>query len=611
MWSSATYWRLGIALALSLLLFSASSVSAETAHKVYFKGTDSALDVYTISGSSPGPTLLLLGGIQGDEPGGYLAADLYADISLKVGNLIVVPRANFLSIVENTRGVEGDMNRKFAGRIEPSDRELAIVGIIKELMKKSDYFLNLHDGSGFYSPQWESPVRNPMRFGQSIIADADQFARSDGKVIQMEATVQRVLEKANRQIIPHNHQFRFNNHRTLCKDTVHMEQRKSATYHALTQLGIPAFGIETSKNIADYRLRVRYQTMVVNAFLEEFGIIPENPKIYLENPQLRYLIVSINGGTPIVVTGQDSIKAHKGDTVRIIHLEANYPRGLTARIKGSTRRLNDLDQEVVVTENSQIEIRKDRFHVVDIPLEIIPDSSPVSAGIHFEPRVRYFCVRINDTTYMIEPGEHLQVTRGDTVVIQDPQTNLDKETEKAVRVDLRGFQATSSPYPMEDRGHRINTATDLQEKFGLKKGPATVFALQAKLNTKVVGESYIDIMEPRLEYFVLKESQGGTFVAYPEDRLELPENLVVKVLDIRINVPGSSQLFLTMSGKSVRWEQTGSTGIDASKLSEAETPLDVTRNGRSLGRIWIKKGKAFRVYSRGDKPYVPVSRARY
>ena len=255
-----------------LLIVSPYSLHAETVRKVYFKGTDLELDVITIKGRVPGPTLLILGGIQGDEPGGYLAADLYADLTLKKGNLIVVPRANFLSIVENRRGVQGDMNRKFAGSTKASDRDLEIVAIIKNLMRKSDFFLNLHDGSGFYRSKWESPLRNPRRYGQSIIVDTEEFVGPDGKVIHMGRMVRRVLEKVNPQISSEDHFFHLNNHRTLKKDTKHKEQRRSATFHALTKVGISAFGIETSKSIADYRLRVRYQTMVVNAFLEEMGI---------------------------------------------------------------------------------------------------------------------------------------------------------------------------------------------------------------------------------------------------------------------------------------------------------------------------------------------------
>ena len=58
----------------------------------------------------------MIGGIQGNEPGGYLAADLLVDKKLKTGNLIIVPRANFHSILMNDRGLNGDMNRKFNER---------------------------------------------------------------------------------------------------------------------------------------------------------------------------------------------------------------------------------------------------------------------------------------------------------------------------------------------------------------------------------------------------------------------------------------------------------------------------------------------------------------
>ncbi len=582
------------------------AVTADTTHKVYFKGTDSELDVYIIRGSSPGPTLLLMGGIQGDEPGGYLAADLYADISLKNGILIVVPRANFLSIVENNRGIQGDMNRKFAD-LHPkrSDRDVLVVKIIKDLMKKSDFFVNLHDGSGFYASKWESPERNPMRYGQSIITDTEEHTRPDGKVIPMGSIVNRVLERVNPQISAVEHLFHFNNHRTLSPDTTHKEQRLSATYHALTKVGIPAFAIETSKNIRDYRLRVRYQTMVINAFLDEFGIIPDNPKIYLDNPFLKYLIVSINGRTPIVVSGNDSLKVREGDNVRIVHIESNYSRGLTARIKGAGG-FNDLNEELKLIKDTVIHVRKDRFLIGTIPVQIIQGPSHKPAGVQVEPRVRYFCVKVNDRTFVAEPGEELTVMRGDTLTLLDPSTNLEPDDEMALRIDLRGFQVQSSP--LEDRGHRINTAADLQEKYGRKRGPIIVYPLQAKLNNKVIGESYIVVAEPRLEYLVLREAQGGPFVAYPGDKLELPTNALIKIMDVKTNVPGTSALFITMAGKTVRWQHSGSaTGIDASKLNGDEVPLDITRNGRSLGRIWIKQGKEFRLSSeRNRAPFFPV-----
>lgn len=153
-------------------------------HEVYFENTPNELHVYKFYGRFDGNTIFILGGIQGDEPGGYLSADLYPDLVLDRGNLIVVPRANFHSIILNKRGVNGDMNRRF-DRKQSTDIEDQIVAIIKQLMSESDLFLNLHDGSGFYSKTYIDKNRNPYCYGQSIIADADQVVLN-GDTLKLE-----------------------------------------------------------------------------------------------------------------------------------------------------------------------------------------------------------------------------------------------------------------------------------------------------------------------------------------------------------------------------------------------------------------------------------------
>jgi len=586
-------------------------LEAKATTRVFFKGTTAELEVHFIKGEMPGPTLLLLGGIHGDEPGGYLAADLYADISLKKGNIIDIPRANLPSILGDVRSNERDMNRKFAGKVVESDRDAAVVAVIKDLMKSSDFFLNLHDGSGFFSPIWESTLRNPMRFGQSIIADAEQHTRSDGAVLNLKSLVEQVLEKVNGQIELPEHQFRFNNHRTLAHDTPHKAQRLSATFHALTRVGIPAFGIETSKNISDQRLRVRYQTMVINAFLEESGIIVENPKLYFEEPHLKFLIVSINGSIPVVVKGDDVLEVKRGDSIRIVQIESNYSRGLTARINGHGHGFNDINREIAVDEDTAIEVRKDRFLMASIPVKTGLRRSHSVTEINVKLRLQYFCVRVNNKTFIVEPGEELEVTRGDSLLILDPRTNLSHEGEKGMKIDLRGFQAETAPYPGEDRGYRINTASDLQPKYATLRGSTLVFPLQAKLNNKVFAEAYIAVAEPRMEYIVLRGSSGVSFAAYSGDKVELPTGTVVKIMDVKTNNPAAAPLFLAMAGRTLKWGVGGSAGIDTSKLTETETPLDITRDGKSIGRVWLKRGSEYRLSSGGLEPYMPVLKVRY
>ena len=221
---------------------------------------------------------MLIGGIQGNEPGGFLSADLYADMSLEKGNLIVVPRANFYSIILNQRGPHGDMNRKFTHEENSISTEDKIVSILKRLISESDYLLNLHDGSGYYYPEYISKWRNPSRFGQSIIADYDEFQVPDSDIIiSLGEMAQKVIDEVNQHINNDLYKFHFMNTRTADKNSHHSEQRMSATYYALTKHHIPAFGVETSKFLPSIDLKVRYHNLVINAFKKRFGIIPESP----------------------------------------------------------------------------------------------------------------------------------------------------------------------------------------------------------------------------------------------------------------------------------------------------------------------------------------------
>jgi len=203
------------------------------AMETFFRNTDYELNVYRINGKLPGKTLLIIGGIQGDEPGGFLSADLYADMELIRGNLIVVPRANFYSIILNTRQVNEDMNRKFSGS-SPENYEAQVVSILKRLIAESSCLLNLHDGSGFYRDTWESEMRNPSRYGQSIIVDCEEHRDPNtGNIIALGKMARSAISKINEEIANPDHLFHFNNHRTQSPDSSHPEQRKSATYFAL------------------------------------------------------------------------------------------------------------------------------------------------------------------------------------------------------------------------------------------------------------------------------------------------------------------------------------------------------------------------------------------
>jgi hypothetical protein len=351
-----------------LYLFASNEVFAETILNTYFKDTEYELNVYKIKGQKAGPTLMIIGGIQEDEPGGYLSADLYADMAIAKGNLIIVPRANLLSIIRHRRLINKDMNRQFNITAIQKSYEDKVVEVLEELISESDCLLNLHEGSGFYSDHWVSNMINPLRFGQSIIADSDQYKTKDGRILQLGRLARTVAHNVNTLIKNSGHHFRFNNHRTFDYTTKHPEQRRSATFFAVSHHNIPAFGIEASKEIKSIETKVRYQTMVINEFIKQFGLISSSPKIVINQPALKYIVVSVNG-SDIIVRNSEVLCINKGDKVSISHLEANYPRGLTVDVLGKGD-LNNIHKIFELTQPVKAVVKKDGVNCGHIKITI-------------------------------------------------------------------------------------------------------------------------------------------------------------------------------------------------------------------------------------------------
>src|SRR5688572_28830585 len=62
-------------------------------------GTPYDTPLYIFGTGRPGPVVLILGGVHGNEPGGWLAADRLVDsLSFQQGSAFVVPHANKLAM---------------------------------------------------------------------------------------------------------------------------------------------------------------------------------------------------------------------------------------------------------------------------------------------------------------------------------------------------------------------------------------------------------------------------------------------------------------------------------------------------------------------------------
>jgi hypothetical protein len=485
---------------LILIAVSATTARAETVHKTYFENTDYELHVYEIHGHESGPTLMIIGGIQGDEPGGYLSADMYADISLATGNLIVVPRANFHAILLNQRGPNGDMNRKFAGQRD-QDSEARIVTILKELISRSDVLLNLHDGSGFYRPTWEDNLHNPMRFGQSIIGDADVYrSPQSGKVIELGQIAARICDQVNTHVVEEKYKFRFNNHNTISDTTKHREQRLSATYYSLTRHEIPAFGIESSKQIRSNELKLRHKSMVINAFMNEFGIVPENPKILVEKPELNHLIVLINGSERVAVKDGETLMLAPGDRVVIEHIDMdNYRRGLAADIIGMGQ-LNDIGKDYQIKFPTRIIIRKDSFKCASINVRL--DESKLVGGAQrvvelatVHPRLEFLTVTVDGQRREVSDHDTLDVRIGQVMVITEAV--IDQPSYgKSLVVNFKGFVGDMKNNTGEDRGYEIHTDNGMMRKYSLL-GKGRLYPIVVSCMGRDIGEVIVRFNDPQ------------------------------------------------------------------------------------------------------------------
>jgi len=213
-------------------------------------------------------TLLVIGGIHGNEPGGYFSPSfLVRFYKIRKGSLWIIPNLNFDSIIRFKRGIYGDMNRKFAF-ISKNDKDYEIINDLKKIIldPKVNLILNLHDGHGFYRKYWQNSIFNPAAWGQAFIIDQENIKVN--KFGNLGEIATNIAKKLNKNLKKDYHIFNVKNTETKFKDE---EMRLSLTYFAITN-NKPAFAIETSKNIKDLPTKIFYQLKAIEEFMKVVGI---------------------------------------------------------------------------------------------------------------------------------------------------------------------------------------------------------------------------------------------------------------------------------------------------------------------------------------------------
>ncbi|WP_049970750.1 M99 family carboxypeptidase catalytic domain-containing protein [Haladaptatus cibarius] len=126
--------------------------SAQRSDYTIRTGTSEETTVYVREADADGPTVMVVGGMHGDEANGYTAAQKIADWRIDAGKLVVLPEANVKAIRNDSRVYNGgiDLNRQFPAGSEPTTalaREIWDVVVSENI----DFLFDLHSSYGIYS----------------------------------------------------------------------------------------------------------------------------------------------------------------------------------------------------------------------------------------------------------------------------------------------------------------------------------------------------------------------------------------------------------------------------------------------------------------------------
>lgn len=493
-------WRVYLISIVLLLALCLPAAAQEVRSHTFFRGTQYPLRVTWIKGDQPGPTVMVQGGIQGDELSGFFTAQLLTRAKLTRGTLIVVPRANEPSILRRRRQINVDLNRRF-DRDYNSFYEDRLARAIRFLLGEADGFIHLHEGSGFYSPKYISSLRNPNRYGQSLIIDTDVYK---GR-IRLADMCNRVIREVNSGIPNSSYHFTLFNTDTFAKATHYPEMRKSLTFYALVERGIPAMAVEVSKDIKNVEWKVRQQLKATVLLLEEFGLKLEVPDFSLPRSKDRKRISIRINGRPLAGSTLDlvrgSIVATSGNDV-----EDNGLEPAVAVFASDRPNLNLLSApRMALSSFPALEVRMDgdRLATAKVRWKGSPSSTP-------DPQGPVFVCWLNGKAEFVPASGTLHAVEGDQIILEGVLGSHKEEV-----LNLKGFVASVSVNRGQDVGHEIIADPgNFMDKYMISGSDSDNSLFRVVRETPGVKRTRFNIsIAPRkIEALKLIDGRGGAFL---------------------------------------------------------------------------------------------------
>lgn len=231
-------------------------------------GTRWEMPVWEIVGESAGPTVVVVGGVHGDEPAGSLAARQIARWPIQKGRVIVIPNANQFALSAGTRRRPdaspdvADLNRNFPtadGGGQPRDDLARVLWEFIE-RQRPDWVLDLHEGFDFHQ-------QNGRSVGSSIIYHPSR--RAERLVPKMLAAVNGPIDDSSKQFV-------------ALSPPVDGSLARAAAEH----LQVESMILETT-NTQPLPLRVRQHCAMVQRLLTELDVIDGDAESLFDSAQLE------------------------------------------------------------------------------------------------------------------------------------------------------------------------------------------------------------------------------------------------------------------------------------------------------------------------------------
>lgn len=217
---------------------------------------------YVVDSGEDGATLLIVGGIHGNEPAGYRAALQIRHWPIVKGELVVIPGANLPGLTVGTRYLPGepqerrDLNRNFPDEAlaDGADGEIACCIWQFVRQQRPDWMLDLHEGYEFHVSH-EPPEGKDKSVGSSVIF-------SDHPTLTPIA--QRMQSAANALVSDPDRKFVL----------LSRGPKKTTLVSACVRhLGARGMILETTFNHQPVSLRTRQHRVMVNVVMRHLGMI--------------------------------------------------------------------------------------------------------------------------------------------------------------------------------------------------------------------------------------------------------------------------------------------------------------------------------------------------